>query len=121
MHELSLALDLVELATAEAERIGNVRVVALHLRLGPLAGVVEEALRFSFDVAAADTPIAGARLEILPEAVLAWCPHCEEARALADVRIRCCSECGRPTPELTAGDAFELTGLEVIDHEHPHH
>jgi hydrogenase nickel incorporation protein HypA/HybF len=64
MHELSIATALVEVACEEAlhRRLG--RVQALHVRLGPLAGVVKDALMFSFDVAAAGTAIEGARLEI---------------------------------------------------------
>jgi hydrogenase nickel incorporation protein HypA/HybF len=64
MHELSIALELVDLASAEAERLGEITVVALHVRIGPLSGVLSDALRFSFDVAAAGTVIEGARLEI---------------------------------------------------------
>jgi Hydrogenase/urease nickel incorporation, metallochaperone, hypA len=36
----------------------------MHVRIGRLAGVASDALRFSFDVAAAGTPIANARLDI---------------------------------------------------------
>ena len=43
MHELSIALGLVEAAQEEAERL-HARVSAVHLRLGALSGVVPEAL-----------------------------------------------------------------------------
>jgi Zn finger protein HypA/HybF involved in hydrogenase expression len=36
MHELSMAIDLVELACGELARLGNVQVAALHVRIGPL-------------------------------------------------------------------------------------
>jgi hydrogenase nickel incorporation protein HypA/HybF len=116
MHELSIALELVDIALAEARRLGDVRVVAVHLRAGPLSGVVPEALRFSFDVAAAGTAIEGARLEIEPEAVAVWCATCAEARTLADMQHRRCPVCDRPTPDLLSGDGLELTALEVADH-----
>ncbi len=116
MHELSIAVELVELASAEARRMGRVRVVAVHLRAGPLSGIVPEALRFSFDVVAAGTAIEGARLEIEPEAVTAWCATCAEPRSLADVQHRRCPVCDRPTPDLLSGDGLELIALEVADH-----
>ena len=50
MHELSIALSIVELAHEEAERRGGVRINAVHLKLGSLSGVVKEALLFSYDV-----------------------------------------------------------------------
>ena len=64
MHELSIAVSLVELACEEVERRQLPRVQALHVRVGPLSGIVTDALRFSFDVAAAGTPIEGALLKV---------------------------------------------------------
>ncbi len=43
MHELSIAMSIVELAEEEAER-RSVQVNAVHLKLGALSGVVKEAL-----------------------------------------------------------------------------
>jgi len=64
MHELSIAVNIVELASEEAERHGGARVEVVHLKLGALSGVVKDALLFSWDLACADTPIAGCRLAI---------------------------------------------------------
>jgi len=64
MHELSIAIGLVELASEEAARQGHVRVDTLYVRLGARSGVVSSALRFSFDVAASGTAIEGAVIEI---------------------------------------------------------
>jgi hydrogenase nickel incorporation protein HypA/HybF len=63
MHELSVAVSLVEIATEEGGRLGG-RVCAVHVKIGQLAGVAKEALSFSFDIASQDTPIAGSRLVI---------------------------------------------------------
>lgn len=119
VHELSLALGLVETATAEAQRLGGVSVAAVHLRLGALSGVVAEALLFSFDVAAAGTAVEGARLVIEPEAVVAWCERCDCGRTLDDPALRRCPVCDEPTPRLLAGDGMELTALEIIEHVDP--
>jgi len=58
------ALTLVDLAAEEARRLGRSRVAALHVQIGADSGVAVEALRFSFDLAADGTAIAGARLEV---------------------------------------------------------
>ena len=50
MHELSIALSLLDLVEEEAERRG-VRVAAVHVRLGPLSGVVRDALVSAFELA----------------------------------------------------------------------
>jgi hydrogenase nickel incorporation protein HypA/HybF len=65
MHELSIALSLIDAVCEELPRIGaNVSVRSVRIRVGPLSGVVPDALTFAFDVAAAESPIAGARLDI---------------------------------------------------------
>jgi len=65
MHELSIALSLVDCVCEELPRIGDrVSIRSVRVRVGSLSGVAPDALAFAFDVAAADSPIAGARLEI---------------------------------------------------------
>ena len=64
MHELSLAIALVELACEEKERRQLNQIRALHLSLGSLSGIVKDALLFSFDAAAAGTCIEGASLNV---------------------------------------------------------
>lgn len=64
VHELSIALSLVDLACEEKERRHLPAVQALHLRLGSRSGVVRDALVFSFDMAAAGTCIEGATLKV---------------------------------------------------------
>jgi hydrogenase nickel incorporation protein HypA/HybF len=65
VHELSIALSLLEAVCEELPRLGEgVTVRSVRVRIGPLSGVVPEALSFAFEVAAAESAIAGARLEI---------------------------------------------------------
>jgi hydrogenase nickel incorporation protein HypA/HybF len=64
MHELSIALSLVDLACEEKQRRDLPDVRAVRLRLGARSGVVKDALTFSFDLAATGTCIEGAALKI---------------------------------------------------------
>lgn len=64
MHELSIAISLVEAICDELPALGSPSVRTVHLRVGPRSGVVPEALSFSFDLAAAGTPVEGATLAI---------------------------------------------------------
>ena len=50
MHELSIAMGIVELAADEVARRNGARVIAIHLKLGPLAGVVPDALQLGIRV-----------------------------------------------------------------------
>ena len=64
MHELSIALNIVELAEKELARHGAERVRAIHVRVGPLAGVAKEALLFSYGLACEGTAAEGSSLLI---------------------------------------------------------
>jgi hydrogenase nickel incorporation protein HypA/HybF len=114
MHELSIAVGLIDLAAEEAARQGNVRVATVFLRIGPLAGVVSDALRFSFDLAAEGTPLEGARLEIEELPVTVHCTLCKGDHIVVDPQRIRCPLCGEPAT-VVGGRELELAALEVID------
>jgi len=64
MHELSIALSMIDMASEETARHGGGRVIALHLKLGQLSGVVKEALTFSYEIACQGTALEGSQLII---------------------------------------------------------
>jgi hydrogenase nickel incorporation protein HypA/HybF len=113
MHELSIALSILELAEEEAERRSAARVVAIHLRLGPLSGVVKDSLLFAYEVARGETPLADAQLVIEEVPILAWCPACKRNQAVLSMQQLCCAECGTPTPEVVSGRELEIVALEI--------
>lgn len=84
MHELSIAQSLVEAVCDEAQRAGAVRVCRIKVRIGALSGVVTEALRFSFDMAAEGTLCTGAALDIEQVDVTVMCPACRQPRTPAE-------------------------------------
>ena len=64
MHELSIAVNIVEVASEEAERLCAKRVEAIHLKVGALSGVVKDALLFAWQIASEGSAVAGSRLAI---------------------------------------------------------
>ena len=115
MHELSIAMSVVEMAQEEAERRGKVKVEAVHLRLGLMCGVVKEALLSSYEMACADTPLEGSRLLVEEIPVEVYCPVCEVGRPLSSIQMFTCSECGAPTPTILRGKELELVALEISE------
>jgi hydrogenase nickel incorporation protein HypA/HybF len=113
MHELSIAMSMIEMATEEAERRGGVSVCAIHLKLGKLSGVVKEALLFSYEVACEGTPLEGSRLVIEEVPVVVYCPTCRVETTLASVQQFCCAMCLAPTSEVVKGKELEVVALEI--------
>jgi hydrogenase nickel incorporation protein HypA/HybF len=112
MHELSIALGIVDFAQEEAARLGR-KVTAVHLRLGRLSGVVSEALLFGYEVACQDTVLAGSTLVIEDVPVVVYCPSCREQRPIDSIQWFVCPECGTPTPEVRSGKELTVVALEV--------
>ena len=113
MHELSIAMSMIEMATEEAARHGA-RVNALHLKLGQLSGVVKDALLFSWEVACAGTALAGSRLVIEEVPVIVHCSVCHANRALPSLQNFCCPVCHTPTSEVVQGKELEVVAMEIV-------
>ena len=112
MHELSIAMSIVEAAMDESQRRG-VQVSAVHLRLGELSGVVKDALLFSYEVACQDTPLQGSQLIVEDMPVIVFCAQCQDTRTLQSVQSFQCPECGTPTMDVRQGKELEVFALEV--------
>lgn len=116
MHELSIAMGIVEAATDEARQRG-VQVTAVHLRLGALSGVVKDALLFSYDVACQDTPLEGSKLIVEDVPVVIFCRHCNGNRTLTSMQSFACPECHTPTMNIVQGKELEVFALEVEEED----
>ena len=103
----------IVVAALEEGKQRNVQVSAVHLRLGALAGVVKDALLFSYEVACQDTPLQGSHLLIEEIPVAVFCPRCEAKRVLESVQLFICPECGAPAGEVLQGRELEVFALEV--------
>ena len=113
MHELSIAMSIVAMATEEVERHGAEQVNAVHLRLGTLSGVVKDALLFSYEMACQDTPLAGSRLVIEDVPIVVYCPACRKREELLSMQSFVCPGCATPTPEVLQGRELQVTALEI--------
>lgn len=108
MHELAIAESVV---SSVLERTGERPVSSVRLRVGRLAGVVPDALRFSFELATAGTPLAGAALEIVEEPGRAHCRSCSVDFDLADPFLLC--SCGSADVELLSGRELTVASVQV--------
>ena len=74
---MGIALQIVEIATASIPPdLDGARVARVNLKVGKLAAIVPDSLRFCFNVATKDTPLDGAELAIEELPVLAQCNDC---------------------------------------------
>lgn len=113
MHELSIALSMIEGVLEEVKRQGDVHVEAVHLKLGVFSGVDKNALEFSYGVACEGTPLQGTRLIIEEVPIQMLCRTCGVERTVPSAQQLCCPDCQTPADELLHGQELEITALEV--------
>ena len=113
MHELSIAMSIVEIAQQEAARHGAAEVTAVHLKLGALSGVMESALRSSYEMAVCDTPLKNSELLVERVPVKVYCPTCRAEQSLASIQNFACPRCGRTTTQVLSGKEIEVFALEI--------
>lgn len=112
MHEMSLAMGVMQIVEDAARAQGFERVRVVRLEIGRLAAVEVEALRFCFDAVTRDTIAEGSALEIVDAPGSAWCMQCSESitvAALADP----CPRCGGFQLQITGGTEMRVKDLEV--------
>ena len=116
MHELSIALSIVELAEEEAQKRG-VGIRAVHLKLGPLSGVVKRALLSAYEMACEQTILQGSQLVIEDVPIEVYCPKCEAPRTLTSMQRFICPACESPVSEVLHGRELEVAALEIQELE----
>jgi hydrogenase nickel incorporation protein HypA/HybF len=115
MHELSIAMSILEIAEEEAERRGNAHVQAVHLRLGPLSGVVKEALLSAFEIASEQTDLSDCSLVIEDVHISVFCATCNAERRVRSMQCFQCVECGMPASEVVHGHELQVSALELAE------
>lgn len=115
MHELSIALSIIEIVEEEMQSRGAQQILAVHVRLGALSGVVKDALIFSYDTASEQTALAGSRLVVEEVPGVMDCPECGQRREVRSPQQLCCATCGTSALDIVQGRELLVSGLEVLE------
>jgi hydrogenase nickel incorporation protein HypA/HybF len=108
MHELSIALALLDQLEALAAERGIARFERIELAAGVRRGIVPEALELAFREAARGGPAAEAELELTIVPAWARCRGCGHAFAPA-IDDYLCARCGQADVEMLSGDDIVLS------------
>jgi hydrogenase nickel incorporation protein HypA/HybF len=106
MHELAITQGVVDAVT---QRTGTTPVAVVRLRVGRLAGVVPDAMRFCFELVTEGTPLEGADLVIDEPEGRARCRTCGVEFALADPILLCA--CGSADVEVLTGRELAVASV----------
>jgi hydrogenase nickel incorporation protein HypA/HybF len=113
VHEVGVALGLLEGVRTTVLDRGVDRVCSVNVRLGALSGVVRDALLFSWDVVTKETICEGSRLCIEEIPLVVYCRQCGAQRSPRPGSGLVCPECSSVAPDIVRGREMELVSVEV--------
>jgi hydrogenase nickel incorporation protein HypA/HybF len=113
MHELSIAISMIDQIIEESESRGGLDVEVVHLKLGVFSGVDGAALLFSYELACEGTPLQGSRLLIETIPLVIYCEACQKNRTPPSVYELRCPDCQTSGQTIVSGREIEVAFLEV--------
>ena len=115
MHELSIAIAIVEQAEEVAKEHSGSRICAVHVRVGAMSGVVRDALEFAWETACEGTAVQGAELIVEDVPITMRCTQCGREQAVMSPQDLRCVGCESPAYpwELVHGQELELRAMEL--------
>jgi len=99
----------------QAAKHGASRVSRIVLRIGALAGVDQDALRFAYEALAPHSVAAGAVLEIETVPARVRCNPCDREFSVERGFIFQCPQCGEYSGDIRAGKELGIARLEFPD------
>jgi hydrogenase nickel incorporation protein HypA/HybF len=112
MHELSIAVYLLEAVAEHAQQIGARQVLAINLVVGERAGIVDDSLRFSFELLAPGTLAEGAQINTRRTPMRFHCAGCDDDYAPAGETFRC-PHCGVAGQVIDDGSELLIESIEI--------
>ena len=110
MHELSIAQRMCE--TVIAHTPSKQRVLKITVELGPLCGIVPDALAFCFPVVAPSFGLSQARLCLKLIRATASCPQCEMVFNI-ETMWETCPKCDYGPVTISGGQELRIKEIEV--------
>lgn len=112
MHEFSIAVDIVDIATSSARKEAATVVKEIEIEIGQLSGVVMEALEFSLEAAVKGTILEDARRKLIIVPGRARCTQCSTEYD-TDTLFKTCPRCQACAPDVIHGRELRVKSLII--------
>jgi hydrogenase nickel incorporation protein HypA/HybF len=110
VHELSLCGSIADIVGRHA---AGRAVSVIHLQVGQLRQVVPDTLVYCWGLVSEQSPLAGSRIEVESVPARMRCRACGHSAEVGDLPVFACRDCGGVDAEITAGEEFMITSLEL--------
>ena len=113
VHEVSIALSLLDIVEKKCREEGYQRVESVRVRVGKASGVLPEAFSFALDVVKMDTLARDARFIIDLVPLGGTCTACGKRFETEEPYLAECPYCASPSFRITQGNELEIEEMEV--------
>lgn len=114
MHELGIATEILRTVTAETRKRPGTHFHTVVVRIGALAGVDPDALRFGFDALVKHSELAPLALAIEFQPPVYRCTKCETEFTVTNYETAC-PACGDLLTVCVSGQELDIAYLETED------
>ena len=112
MHELSVTSYLVDAVDTRARELGATRVLTINLVIGERSGIVDDSLRFYFEMLAPGTLVEGAALNVARTSLRFHCAACARDYGPSGFDFLC-PNCGALGEVVDDGSDLLIESLEI--------
>jgi hydrogenase nickel incorporation protein HypA/HybF len=112
MHELTIVLNILEIAADQLSKHNGRKIEAIELEIGTLAGIEMEAFHSAWEVAKPGSVLESAQLTIKPVDAIAKCRQCQQEYGIREL-YEACTQCGSFRYELIQGKELKVNSLSI--------
>ena len=116
MHEMGIAMQIMNLCQQSLPPDEDLRIKSIHLRVGKLTAIVPQSLRMCMEVVTKDTPAEGAELQFTEVPLVVQCQECGEDTEIEEPPFKC-SGCGSDKVDIISGREMIVESIEVEDNK----
>ncbi len=110
MHELSLANEVIDLASREAGKNGLNSLTEIVIEIGDLSGVEADIFQSALEMIVKDTILENAELHLIRTSGKGKCNVCNKDFEMKN-RLDVCPDCGCFPSEISGGQEFRVLSI----------
>jgi len=112
MHEMSIAMNIINIASKEAEKDGASSISNIELDVGKLSGVMIDSLNFCYEAVCKGTIAENSTLSINEIPAQARCKKCQHSFEI-DAFMALCPLCESYEIDILQGRELKLKAISV--------
>lgn len=107
MHELSIAVNIVDIVNDEAKKANSSTVSEVEIEIGSMSGVIIDALNFAMEEAIKNSILTNAKLKFIEITAEATCSKCDYHFEVDDF-FAVCPKCGSFETDIIKGKELKI-------------